>query len=120
MTKVMLLEPQFAGVLLPTKTLENFESNLVDVFHVVVFGGATDDDAAQVAMIAPRLGLIRPLDCEPLSILIDVFFLAATIASLFLVQPQVAQQESLFGESFATEFARERFRVAALLLLGLF
>ena len=116
MTKVMLLEPQFARVLLPTKTLENFESNLVDVFHVVVFGGATDDDAAQVAMVAPRFGLVRSLDGESLSVLLDFFILAARIpvASVFLVPTHVAQQKSLLGEIFPTEFARERLHVAAL------
>ena len=122
---MMLFKPQFARVLLPAETLENFEANLVDVLHVVVFGGATDDDAAQVAMIAPRLGLIRPLHCEPLAVLTDIFFLAAiaavaAIASLFLVQSHVAHQESLLAESLAAELACQRSHVAALFLLELF
>ena len=84
---------------------------------MVVFGGATDDDAAQVAMVAPRFGLVRSLDGESLSVLLDFFILAARIpvASAFLVPTHVAQQKSLLGESFSAEFACERLHVAALL-----
>ena len=104
------------------------------IFHVVVLGSATDDDAAQVTMIAPRLWLIGPLHGEPLlavlavlALIDDVFLLSAIAAfaaaaslRFFLVQPHVPQQESPLGERLATELTRVGLHVDAFFPLGLF
>ena len=102
------------------------------IFHVVVLGSATDDDAAQVTMKAPRLWLIGPLHGEPLlavlALVDDVFLLsaiaafaaAATSLCFFLVQPHVAQQKSPLGERLVTELTCVGLHVGAFFPLGLF